>query len=552
MLLCVIQARAQAQQCANVYPHLSCGLELHDSKESCVSRGCCWDSDPSATTLCFAPVIYGYKYTPSTSSSSSASKQEGTLSLNAPSGLKLGGSPDFQELKLELTQETAERTHLKIYPVDMPDRWEVPDYLLTRQGGVYSGDKALTKPHIISQPDGDLFDSMMLLLSRTDAKVKNDVIFTMTKMLVFQDQYLQVVLGSPSDTVATFGFGESSRLTQHLETNTTYTLWNTDDPASVFNKTLYGSHPFFVQVSATGKAHGVLFLNSNAMDVTMTSSNTQGNTIGIQSTGGVIDMYIFAGPTPEAVVQQYLASLDIFPAMVPRWSLGFHNCRWGYENIEEVEDIVTNYSLAKLPLEVQWLDIDYMDRYLDFTIDPDNFPQTGMDKFINRLHGNDQYFVPIIDPAISTREQPGTYSAYDEGVSQNIFVKDLQGVDPYLGQVWPGPAYFPDFFAENATSYWQQQLDGFYKIAKYDGIWIDMNEASNFCNYGGGAQGMYSSNARIRDYSLFVCLFVCLFVFLLFYFRSLLEFLILFDIKFVSYATKRLVIGTYVASNVKL
>ena len=32
----------------------------------------------------------------------------------------------------------------------------------------------------------------------------------------------------------------------------------------------------------------------------------------------------------------------------------------------------------------------------------------------------------------------------------------------------------------------------------------------------------------------------------------LLEFLILFDIKFVSYATKRLVIGTYVASNVKL
>jgi hypothetical protein len=63
---------------------------------------------------------------------------------------------------------------------------------------------------------------------------------------------------------------------------------------------------------------------------------------------------------------------------------------------------------------------------------------------------------------------------------------------------------------------------------------------------------MYSSNARIRDYSLFVCLFVCLFVFLLFYFRSLLEFLILFDIKFVSYATKRLVIGTYVASNVKL
>jgi len=487
LLLLSLIAETHGQQCSNVYPHLSCGVELHESESNCIASGCCWDTDSSALTRCFAPAIYGYKFTPS-SSTGNPGVQEGSLHLNAASGVKLGGSADYEELKLELTQETPSRTHLKIYPVDDPDRWEVPETLLSREGGVYTGEEALTESHIISQPDGDDFDSMMLLLSRTDHKTKNDVIFTLSKMLVFQDQYLQMVLGTPANTVATFGFGESSRLTQKLEVDTTYTLWNTDDPASNFNNTLYGSHPFFVQVSDSGQAHGVLFLNSNAMDVTLSSSDTQGDTIGIQATGGIIDMYIFAGPTPEDVVQQYLASLDIFPAMVPRWSLGFHNCRWGYETIQEVEEVVTNYSKAELPLEVQWLDIDYMDRYLDFTIDPVNFPQSGMDKFIDRLHSNGQYFVPIIDPAISTREQPGTYSAYDEGLAQNIFVRDLQGVEPYLGQVWPGPAYFPDFFADNATSYWQQQLEGFYKIAKYDGIWIDMNEASNFCNYGGGAQ----------------------------------------------------------------
>jgi alpha-glucosidase (family GH31 glycosyl hydrolase) len=287
----------------------------------------------------------------------------------------LGGSPDFQELKLELTQETASRTHLKIYPTEEPDRWQIPESLLSRQGGVYSGDDSLTEPHIISQPDGDEYDSMMLLLSRTDNKIRNDVIFTLSKMLVFQDQYLQLVLGSPADTVATFGLGESSRLAQQLQTNTTYTLWNTDDPASVFDKTLYGSHPFFVQVSSSGQAHGVLFLNSNAMDVTLSSSADQGDTIGIQTTGGVVDIYIFAGPTPEAVVQQYLSSLDIFPAMVPRWSLGFHNCRWGYESVQEVAEVVANYSKASLPLEVQWLDIDLLERYLVFSIDPLAFPQ---------------------------------------------------------------------------------------------------------------------------------------------------------------------------------
>ena len=141
--------------------------------------------------------------------------------------------------------------------------------------------------------------------------------------------------------------------------NTTYTLWNTDMPASNFDNSLYGSHPFYIQVSKTGKAHGVLFLNSNAMDVTLTESADQGNTIGIQSTGGLVDLYIFAGPTPSDVVRQYLEVVGR-PALVPYWSLGFHNCRWGYPNVAYIDEVVKNYSLANIPLETQWVDIDYM------------------------------------------------------------------------------------------------------------------------------------------------------------------------------------------------
>ena len=51
--------------------------------------------------------------------------------------------------------------------------------------------------------------------------------------------------------------------------------------------------------------------------------------------------------------------------MVPYWSLGFHNCKWGYANLEEVREVVANYSLAGLPLDTQWMDIDHMQvRYL--------------------------------------------------------------------------------------------------------------------------------------------------------------------------------------------
>ena len=34
-----------------------------------------------------------------------------------------------------------------------------------------------------------------------------------------------------------------------------------------------------------------------------------------------------------------------------------------------MEEVVANYSAANSPLDTQWMDIDYMEAYKDFTID---------------------------------------------------------------------------------------------------------------------------------------------------------------------------------------
>ncbi|KAG3230574.1 hypothetical protein PI124_g24327, partial [Phytophthora idaei] len=162
---------------------------------------------------------------------------------------------------------------------------------------------------------------------------------------------------------------------------------------------------------------------------------------------------------------------------MPYWSYGFHQCRWGYGSVDALRTIVSKYKSNNLPLDVIWADIDYMKNYHDFTLDPTNFPQAKMAAFMDEIHSSGQKFVPIIDPGIP--DDTNDY-AYTKGLSMDIFIKDTSG-KPYLGQVWPGPTVFPDFFHPNAKSYWGEQIQLMYKSYDFDGLWIDMNELANFC-----------------------------------------------------------------------
>ena len=119
-----------------------------------------------------------------------------------------------------------------------------------------------------------------------------------------------------------------------------------------------------------------------------------------------------------------------------------------------------------------------MRNFLDFTYDHTNYKT--LPQLVDDLHQNGQHYVMIIDPGISNQQPNGSYPPYDEGIANEIFIMDPENKKPIEGKVWPGTTVFPDFFHQFATNYWTDQLKSYHDQIPFDGVWLDMNEPSNF------------------------------------------------------------------------
>eukprot|EP01113_Clastostelium_recurvatum_P013817 TRINITY_DN1741_c0_g1_i2.p1 TRINITY_DN1741_c0_g1~~TRINITY_DN1741_c0_g1_i2.p1 ORF type:complete len:845 (-),score=218.14 TRINITY_DN1741_c0_g1_i2:39-2573(-) len=286
--------------------------------------------------------------------------------------------------------------------------------------------------------------------------------------LIYDDLYLELSTTLPPNANI-YGLGERI-FTFRLDPTQTYTLF-AKDQGTPYHSNLYASQPIYMEMR-DGLAHGVFLLNSNAMDVVLQPSQLTYKTI-----GGVLDLWFFSGPTPNEVIQQYTQVVG-FPHMPAYWHLGWHQCRWGYGSLNATQTVVDQYAKNGIPLDTMWNDIDYMNAYKDWTFNS-NFPAAGMQAFANKLHNNGQHYMMIVDPGISNTVG---YPPYDQGMQQDIFIKAANG-QVLIGKVWPGTTAFPDWLHPKTPQWWSNQIAAFHANGvPFDGMWIDMNEPSNFCD----------------------------------------------------------------------
>ncbi len=270
------------------------------------------------------------------------------------------------------------------------------------------------------------------------------------------------------DKTRIYGLGEAVRGIN--KRGWIYESFASDDCDHSENKrSLYGAHNFLI-IDSEKDLFGVFF--DYPARLTFDIGYTLSNQLLITPLDANLDIYFIESEDINDIVTQFRQLIGQ-SYIAPKWALGYGQSRWGYKNADDIRTVVRRHREEHLPLDSVYLDIDYMEKYKDFTVDENRFPDFS--SFVEEMKQENIHLVPIIDAGIKIEKG---YSIYEEGVHKNYFCKNEDGTD-FTAAVWPGHVCFPDFL-NPAARRWFGQKYNILLTQGIDGFWNDMNEPAIF------------------------------------------------------------------------
>nr|XP_006826057.1 PREDICTED: maltase-glucoamylase, intestinal-like [Saccoglossus kowalevskii] len=391
----------------------------------CLKRGCCWRQSTTRAPSCFMALNTGYNLEGEPRKTVSGYQFDLFRRITPR---VYGG--EIWRLRLDIEMQTNERLRVKFYDPGWK-RYEPPITLpLTTtiaQFPVYAVD--YTK------------EPFTLQIKR---RVTDQVVFnTSLGGFYFADQYITMSARLPSENI--YGLGEHrhdnfqhmlDKTQKNLDTWHVWAMFARNAFPDDLGQNLYGQFPYYMVVENDGNAHGVLLVNSNAMEATLTPLPS----ITYRTTGGVLDFWFFFGPTPENVAEQY-----------------------GVVNV--------------LYTDAQFADNDYLDQHLEFTL-ASQFSNLN-DYVENILHRYGYHAVLVFNPGIAV-DAYIQYEPYQEGIRLNAFITRPDNETVLEGESWPGWVAYPDFDSSAGQAFYKDEVKKFYSLVKFDGMWLKSNEPDNF------------------------------------------------------------------------
>ena len=186
----------------------------------------------------------------------------------------------------------------------------------------------------------------------------------------------------------------------------------TDDPEHMEDKrSLYAAHNFLV---VDGQETFGVFVDDPGI-LSFDIGYTKSNELKVKASDWNLDVYVITGTDVKDIVRQFrcLIGRSYIP---PLWAFGYGQSRWGYESEDDVREVVKRYRDLDIPLDSVYLDIDYMERYKDFTVNPKTFP--NFPDFVKEMREEHIHLVPIIDAGVKQEEG---YPVYEEGMAKGYF-----------------------------------------------------------------------------------------------------------------------------------
>ena len=230
-----------------------------------------------------------------------------------------------------------------------------------------------------------------------------------------------------------------------------------------FSDPLYSSTPFYYGLHG-GRSYGV-FLDAPALPFFDVDSQGQ-NIVTIGAFQPEIDYYVFVGPRPADVARAF-GDLTGHSPLPARWTLGYHQSRFGYATQAEYLELASTFRQLAIPCDALYYDIDYLDRLRAFTWHPQNFPSPLA---LNATLASMGFRRIGSTPAVFRTDDP-LWPYLDASA---FLLRDVAGRS-VVNNIFYGDVSWFDFTRPAARDWYRQRLR-LFMMTGLDGLWNDLNE----------------------------------------------------------------------------